>query len=187
MNIYSVKVDSNKYQWLMPQVDEKELLDYLTFDCSQKLKTWQENEWYSFNPNSTEGNFYSIGSGGAFVFDKLVYDSDLFTFLEMSGEIISIRFKGKELFIINVLESVNALDEKSTKWDIYNDGSRGRILDYSFFRDRISESTIFKIPQTCRSEILTYSGVKDEDDEFIKMYHNLGFTGLIFELVWQSH
>ncbi len=181
MDIYSVKVDSNKSQWLMPQVDKEEILDYTAFDCEPKLASWQQKEWYSFNPKSFEGNFYSIGSNGAFAFDKSVYDSDLFTLLEMSGEILPVNLAGKEVYIINVLECVNALDENSTKWDIYDDGSRGRILDYTFHKDRVSESTLFKIPQTSKSEILTYSGIKDEYDEFMRLYQKLGFTGLVFD------
>ena len=184
MNIFSVKVDSNKYQWIMPQVDEKELLNYTTFNCEQKFNEWKQVEWYSFNPKSTEGNFYSIGSHGAFAFDEAVYQSDLFTLLEMSGEILPINLENRKLYILNVLECVNALNEGSTKWDIYDDGSKGRIIDYSFYEGRLSESTLFKIPQTSKSEILVYSGIKDEGDEFMKLYQKLGFTGLVFDEIF---
>lgn len=135
MNIFSVKVDVNNYQWLMPQVDERKLLNYTVFDCKRRLDNWEQNEWYSFNPNSLEGNFYSIGVSGAFAFDESVYQSDLFALLEMSGEILPIKLLNRELYIINVLECVNMLNENSTEWDIYDDGSKGRILNYSFHAD----------------------------------------------------
>lgn len=187
MKIYNVKVDSNSFQWLMPQIGEDDLLNYTVFDCQHMKDNWSRDiEWYSFNPKNKKGNFFSLGNGGGFVFDKSVYDSDLLTLLEMAGEIIPIQVEGQEFYVMNVLECVNALDEKNSQWDFYDDGSRANIKEYAFYSNRLSESSIFKIPQTSRTEILTYSGIKDEDDEFIAVYNKLNFAGLIFTEIFSN-
>jgi hypothetical protein len=135
---------------------------------------------YVFNPKKKKGNFFSLGGIGALVFDQKAHDIML-TVFDMAGEILPINVSGENLYILNVLECVNMLDEKNTVWDYYPDGGRGRILKYSFFKNRLSESSLFKIPQTSKAEILTYSGVKDCEDEFYSLYHNNNLTGLIFE------
>ena len=183
MEVYSVKVDSNTFQWIMPDCKEEDILRYTTYDCEAKQAANFNINWYAFNPKSKLGNFFTLGTGGAFAFDQHVYDSDLLGLLEMAGEIIPIQMGEHTLYILNVLECVNALDEDHTKWDYYDDGSRGRILEYAFHK-RFSESSLFKIPQTCKGEILTYSGLKDNDDEFKSLYEKLNFTGLLFDKVF---
>lgn len=181
MTVYSIRVDTNTYQWIMPIVDEEQLLDLLSFNCRPRLEKWPKVEWYIYNPVQEKGNFFTLGVNGVLAFDEDVYRSDLFTLLEMSGEIIPITVGTEQLFLLNVLECVNMLNEEDSHWDIYEDGTKGRILNYSFYLNRFSESSLFKIPQTCKSEILTYSGVKEPKDEFKTLYEQLGFSGLVFE------
>ncbi|WP_066631278.1 hypothetical protein [Labilibacter marinus] len=181
MNVYSIKVDVNNYQWISPVIKDGSILDYTVFNCQKKEKNLSEIEWYSINPNSKEGNFYSLGSNGAFAFDDKVYNSDLLSIFEMAGEVIPIKVKNKKLYVLNVLECMNCLNEELSEWEIYSDGSRGRILSYSFLRSRICESSIFKIPQTQKGEVLTYTGIKEKSDEFMSLYQSLNFEGLVFD------
>jgi hypothetical protein len=183
MKMYSIKADTN-YQWLMPQIDEKDLLDLMTFDCEPKSKQWPDIEWFIFNPKRKLGNFFCLGSNGKIAFDEMVFNSDLYSLLEMSGEILPIKLGATNLYILNVLECVNALNDKKTKWAIYEDGTKGRILEYSFYESRLSESPLFKIPETSKAEILTCS--HDYDDDFINLYRELGFTGLVFDEIYSS-
>jgi len=84
--------------------------------------------------------------------------------------------EGLELFIVNVIDCVNALDKNKTVYDYYDDGRRSnRILKYAFHTNRFHESSIFKLPETAITEILTYSGKKAESDEFYDFYHKSGF------------
>ena len=75
-----------------------------------------------------------------------------------------------------------------SEWHYYEDGTRtNRIKKYSFYEDRRTESSLFKIPETCKVEVLTYSGVKDELEEFIGVYNESKFDGLIFEKIYESN
>ncbi|MDB5123563.1 MAG: hypothetical protein JWP94_1692 [Mucilaginibacter sp.] len=184
MKIYSVRPDSNNVQWVIPIVPEENILSVLSFDCITKKNGFDNIEWYIFNPKERKGNFYT-GVNGALIFDQEVYDSDLSILFEMAGEILPIKLEnGEILYALNVLECVNMLNQKETTYDIYDSGKRGRILNYSFHPDRLSESSIFKIPETSRVEILTYTDVKYPDDEFYTVYKESGFTGLVFEEIW---
>ena len=181
MKIYHVKADSNNVQWILPKGVEDNLLDVLSFDCVSKKNQYNDISWYIHNPKDVKGNFYT-GITGALVFDQIVYDSELFTFFEMAGEIMPIHLEtGEELYALNVLECVNMLDKENSVYDYYDDGSKGRILKYSFHKNRLSESSIFKIPETSRTQVLCYSDVHYKDDEFFYMYNELNFTGLVFK------
>ncbi len=78
------------------------------------------------------------------------------------------------------------LDQECTEFDLYSDGSRGRILKPVFHSNRISESSIFKIPETVNSEILSYTGIKAPEDEFVTAYNKSNLEGLKLELKYSD-
>ncbi|AXE18452.1 hypothetical protein DR864_12160 [Runella rosea] len=184
MEIYQVTTNLD-YQWVLPQIEESELLNLMDLNCYPKSKSWPNIDWYIYNPKKKKGNFFTTGSGGSFAFDEEVLNSDLFSLIEMAGEVLPIKLEDNtNLYILNVLKCINPLNQKKTKWQLYEDGSKGRILDYSFHTNRFSESSLFKIPETSKIEILTYSGIKGDEDEFKSLYEYLGFTGLEFKQIY---
>jgi hypothetical protein len=168
----------------MPK-DESEFLDKLSFNCKSKSQGWQPSDMYIFNPKKEKGNFYSLGGIGALAFDETVLDI-MQTVFEMAGEILPIKIDNEIVYILNVLECVNALDETNVKWQIYPNGSRGRILSYSFYNNRLTESSVFKIPETSKGDILAYSGVNDPEDEFYSLYMKHNLKGLLFEEIYEK-
>src|SRR5262249_27870281 len=107
--------------------------------------------------------------------------------LEMSGELLPFSYKGEQFTALNVTECVDALDDCKTKW-VYGKGTGAkiRIERYAFSAHRLTETPLFKIPQTCKSEILACEGLKDPDDEFIGRVQRMSLQGLTFEEVWDS-
>jgi len=181
MKIYKITENIDIVQWVLPRVSEDRILKLLTFDCELKGNAYENINWYIHNPKKKRSNFY-MGINGALIFDKVVYDSEIYTSLEMAGEILKIKMENGEcLFVLNVMECINILDYNKTIWNYYDDGSRGRILEYAFYNEGVSESTLFKIPETSSVDIFTYSEAKHQNDEFYFLYKQFGFTGLNFE------
>jgi hypothetical protein len=181
MNIFNIKRDSNNIQLLQATKPEFKTLEFINFDCEKRKKEWEELQVYIYNPKIKPKNFYSYASG-ILVFDEKALEICENVF-EMSGEILPIQVeRGPKLYLLNILECMNGLDYDSTIWDYYDDGTKGRILEYAFHKDRIeNESTIFKIPETSKTDIFCFSDVKDRSDEFYHLYHDNNLTGLIFE------
>jgi hypothetical protein len=102
----------------------------------------------------------------------------------MSGECLPLRCGDEELFLVNVTECINVLDERSSKRDTYPDGSPARILEFAFHPRRFTETPLFKIPETCKIDILSVEGLKDAEDEFKGRVEKLGLTGLLFVQLW---
>lgn len=189
MKIYEIGFEIERYQWLIPDInDEDDNLLTVSFFNGERKKNWPEDiDFYVYNPKKLKGNFFNLAGGSALIFDQAVYDSPIFDLFEQAGQIIPINCSGERLYILNVLECINMLDLKSSKFEIYNDGSKGDVLEFFFHEDRISESCIFKIPQMNASQILTYSDVKDANDEFIHLYNKFNFTGLNFKKLYENN
>lgn len=179
MKVFRIDINPNIFQTIYPDVTDEEILLYSEFDCNLMNERLKKVDWYIFNPKLKKGNFFSLGHGGALVFDEDVKNSRLFTLLEMSGEIIEIEIKQKKYFLLNVLNCIDALNENASTFYYYKNGNRGRILNYSFHADRVTECPIFKIPQTSKSEILLRDPF-DISDDFVSIYKMEKLTGLEF-------
>ncbi len=186
MEVYRIRLNSNDYQQFLPSDESIWKGETLKMNCKRKLDNWRAPEVYVHNPMRERGNFSSLCPGGLVV-DASTKDS-LPDFFEMAGELLPLPHQESPFFLLNVLECVNSLDQQMTKWVIgERTGAKIRILEYHFHKERFSESTIFKIPETYLSEILCASGMKDPEDEFKSRVEAYGLTGLKFEMLWSVH
>jgi hypothetical protein len=82
---------------------------------------------------------------------------------------------------------MNCLDENKTEWVLgQTSGKRIRIKEYHFHRNRLPQSSIFKIPETSAGEILCSTGIQDAEDEFKTQVEALSLSGLKFERLWSD-
>ena len=84
--------------------------------------------------------------------------------------------------MLNVTGCFNVDRRGRTDW-VVDEETKARIgiRRHAFHADRLPEVPLFKIPETCRAEILTVEGMKDPDDEFKPRVERLGLKGLIFK------
>jgi len=182
MKIFSVKVDVNRYQYFLPQDQKLRMV----FDCTPKLPGWVPPTVYVYQPKHLRGNFLSFLSSGALICDQTAF-REMREFFEMSGELLPLPHAAELFHVLNVLECFNALDEERTDWVLGQEtGARIGIRRYAFHRNRLPEVPLFKIPETCRGEILTVEGMKDPEDEFKPSVERLGLTGLLFRQIWSD-
>lgn len=187
MKVYRVNINPDEYQTLLPATSNAEIiLDAQIMGGVPKLNNWVPVEHYIINPLAKKGNFYSLSTGGAFACDKIAADR-LRYYWEIAGELLPVFLQnGTPLFIINITECLNCLDQENSVFDYYKDGTKGRILKHAFHESRLSESSIFKIPETVKTQVLTYTGVKAPHDEFYTAYMESGLKGLTFELLYSN-
>lgn len=185
MEIFRIHLNSNEFQCFLPADDAVWQNDAMKMDCRPKLATWKAPEIYIQNPKAKRGNFFHFCSG-ALVIDQMATEG-LRTVLEWAGELLPLEHEGIPYCLLNVLECVNCLDNQATEWVIgKKTGAKIRISKYCFDKRRLSESSIFKIPETAAAEVLCVSGLKDPDDEFKAQVEANGFEGLLFEKLWSD-
>jgi hypothetical protein len=185
MKVFRIRLNSNNFQSFLP-VDSKVWgTDVLKMDCRSRLSIWKPPGIYVSNPTLRQGSFLHLAAG-AFVVDHSGCEL-LRTILEIAGELLPLPHGDSVFYLLNVLECVNCLDQQRTKWILgKTTNARIRIKEYHFEASRLSESTLFKIPETASAEILTVTGLKDPDDEFKSVVERHGLEGILFEEVWSG-
>jgi hypothetical protein len=187
MKVYRIVPDLEKYQIILPVSDSDEIQDMLDFNGLVKKNVWTPIEFYVDNPLKLKGDFFSFINPSAFACNKSAVDK-LMYYWDQSAELLPIYLEANtELFIVNVIECVNALDKKNSQHDVYSDGVKSnRIIRFAFHPNRLHEPSVFKIPETVDTQILTYSGVKNPENEFMYAYEQSGLKGLKFELIFNN-
>jgi len=184
MKVFRASADVNHYQYLLPaDTDAPGVYD---FDCTPK-EPWNPPEVYSYKPLLLAADIWGYGmiestwavSPGAF--ERLKW------LLVGAGELLPLPFDNQQFALLNVTQCVNCLDHNKTEWVIgETTGKPIRIERYAFHGDRLPESSVFKIPETHRGEVLCYEGGKDRDDELKPFVERHNITGLRFTELWSS-
>lgn len=97
--------------------------------------------------------------------------------LDQAGQQFKLRFNNRRLIVLNVTYVIDCLDKKRSE---YNPEIPDMIDKYVFHEDRLDYS-VFKIPETMHSDILTVEGLASPDDEFKPLIEKHGLKGLRFE------
>jgi hypothetical protein len=100
---------------------------------------------------------------------------------------LPLPFANEDLHVVNVTECINVLDQDRTRWTVgATSGRRLSIESYAFHPDRLTETPLFKIPETAKTEIYTAAGLRNSNDEFKGRAEKFDLKGLIFEEIWSN-
>ena len=154
-------------------------------DCELRAHSWSPPSVFIYEPKKQRGDFYNFDS------DILISNSKatkvIYHHYTIAGELLHLPYVGEIFTLLNITECINCLDQEKTRWS-YDVSSNIPLFieEYVFHKNRFSESSLFKIPETSKSEILVVEGLKDPKDEFKYAYETAGLQGLIFEEIWKD-
>ena len=108
-------------------------------------------------------------------------------FFETAGEGLPLIVRGVEYILLNVLECTNCLDRARSRGgsEQGRDGA-AHLSRYVFHDKRFSESSIFKIPETCEREVLVLDRCGDPETDFNAAVEEFRLSGIAFEEIWAS-
>lgn len=189
MIVYEVMHESNKYKSLL---FEDGIVEYkhplLQFDGTAVAEVWKPPGVWCHYPKKKAGDFWGIGSSCVPAVTRAAFPH-IQTHIEMAGEALGLEYEGVELLILNVTEVINCLDHAKAQWRDNGDGTRRLNIDagYHFMPERFSESSLFRLPETCRSSRLycvERSG--DPEEDFKAAVDAAKLTGLKFTQIWEG-
>lgn len=189
MNVYRIKNDIERFQSIYIDDDkwQGDLLSLVTFDAHPRLDKWFAPPVYVLHPKLNRGNFFSLELAAGFVVADGKASQELEDMFEMSGELLPIPYEEEMLHVVNVTECINVLDQEKTKWHVLqNSATKIYIESFAFHASRFTETPLFKIPETCKTEIYTIERCGDPECEFKARVEQAGLTGLIFQKVWSD-
>ena len=97
------------------------------------------------------------------------------------GYMHNLLCEGRKLAVINSTHCVDCLEVGKSHFD---SADPSKIVEYSFDGAQLAIS-LFKIPQTRSTELLSLDGFDDEND-FKTLVEKFGFTGVKFERLWEG-
>ena len=136
---------------------------------------------FKIENDSIQTDFLYLHSG-VLVYRKRI-SNYMSTLMEGLGEVVKLSTDdGTELFMANILESVNCLDiEESIFEGNLNNDELDNISKYVFKPERISPFALFKLYEVASKEIFALSNWAYDD--FYKWYIKRNLSGLGFELL----
>jgi len=182
MNVFILDPDCNRYQNLV--LTSKEGWDILRqFDGRNLFPCWTALVVEVFrgdkrNRNLPPSDFPTLAPGVP-VFSLRAINA-LKGPLRENGEILPLSCSEGEYYAFNVTTFIDALDESTSEVERFE--SSGRIMQinkYVFLGDRLSDATIFRIPQFPRAEVYV-------TDQFCKMVMDNGLVGFKFVKIWEG-
>jgi len=148
------------------------------------MTNWQPPFVYLLDSHCEAGDFLHYDPGALVASSEIM--GEIRGFFERAGELLPLWFDGDECILLNVTVCVDALDHPKTEWLVGDDGGNVEIKRFAFDHDRLAESSIFKIPETCRGSVLTWERDGAPEREFKAFVEQHGLTGLLFEELWDS-
>jgi hypothetical protein len=180
LTVYRVIPNPTTFQEI--GVDDIPSLMKIPFDGTPLRTTWVPLDVYSPHPTLPEGDFWGCFGNNAIFAVTEGGGQLLVTFLDQSCEGLPVMLDARRLLICNVIHIVNCLDTAKSE---HKPGIPGWVTKYAFHGNRF-EYSLFKLPETRRSEVLCVEGLAAPEDEFRGTVEKHGLRGLIFKEVWRS-
>ncbi|EDM29749.1 hypothetical protein LNTAR_18403 [Lentisphaera araneosa HTCC2155] len=186
MIIYRLKFDFNNCEWLYNVQSDR---DEYIFNGDSLSESWKTLNLYTDRPNSIKDlSKYGVG---VIVFSSKVLENDkLLTCLELGGELLPVEIEevGKA-YIYNITSVCNAIDSQKTIYR-YALSDKPFAIGFekpTFIKNRLSNSSIFKVPLTSKTEIyVQLDGLEDSSFNFKKIIEESGIKGLNFTEVYKE-
>ena len=177
MKIYELEFDVDNYKSI--ELTENRNADfYQMFDGRSLKEAWDELTVKYYD----EDEGLKTGDAPGFtipVFNKKSLDI-LFTKIKNEVEILPLRIGNENLYGINVLTILDAVNYEKSDYKMFRDGKRIMKFNKISFKDSIIQGkNIFKIVDLKRSLIFV-------SEEFKRIVEENGLEGFLFELAWDS-
>jgi len=181
------KVSASIEQSASLACDDWDSVEHLLLLQAERIDSWTTPTLFIADPRQPIANFYQF-TRNALVFDERARDVMLDLF-EACGQIfpLDVEGLGRQLYLLNVLEVADAIDEQKSRWDINPDGERAALLDFHFRKEALLERcSIFKIPEIFLNPVLACHDSTAGSDDFMTRYQTEALTGLKFRKLWEE-
>jgi hypothetical protein len=175
--VYRIQNDVTDYQYFLTESDDDALR--LSMECKPLLHTWIPPEVIIYEPLLKRGDLFNFNSSSLILSPRAT--EALRPFLQAAGELLEVPYEGQSFWLLNVLQCVDCLDEAKTGWREHK-GIRLAPERYMFHPDRLPASCLFKIPQTCRGEVLILD--REDGKGFVDALVEHHIEGYKLELLW---
>lgn len=169
----------------LPNAERLKLFD---FSCMPRSENWNVLTFYVINPFLKRCDIAPLLGNVLWGRTSILEDPVLYNHIHDAGEVLPIKIGSEDGFLLNVLNCGNVLNVEESKWRVNPvTQSRGSLQNHVFHPHRLPRSGLFKIPETCKSEILVVTHPNNcLEDDFYLWYLHKGYNGLVFSELWSD-
>jgi hypothetical protein len=169
------------FEWALP-VDDRDFEMFATFDGTRRESTWRPVRVGLLHDDEGGGaretsDFPWLGSY-VLVLRPRAVDS-LGSILRSAGELLPLACDEADLWVLNHLHIVDALDENGSDIVRFSTGRVMTVERWSLNLDRLGSEAIFKVPQLMRGPLLF-------NESFVEAVAAAGLRGIEFNEVWSG-
>lgn len=183
MKIYRMTNVSDDYMSIVLKEQSNENYNYLKDKFEGKMigEDWVILDVISFNKGKkkeSDAIRFWDKTGAIVLSEKAV--GCLKDMLQGVTEILPLNHPKFDLYIVNVVNVIDALDENRSEITRFPDGNIMRVDKHSFTSKLVEEEHhIFKIPQSLKSHSFV-------SEKFVNTVNEFGLKGFVFKEVWNS-
>jgi hypothetical protein len=178
MVVYTLDADVNTYRPLF-FTDSEHVVEFnRLFDGTPLKKVWTERNDFAFVPRRLPKGDTPGFSTHIPVFNHKAVRA-LVDLVEGNGELLPITCGTEQYFVFNVTNIIDALDEANCELQRFSSGRIMDVMRYSFFEEKLTGATVFKIPQAVLMDVFV-------TDPFVERVSKAGLKGFKFRKVWSS-
>jgi hypothetical protein len=168
------------FEWVLP-IDDRDFEVFGEFDDGMpRGSTWRPVRVRLLHEDEGQGPFETSDlpwlGDDVLVLRSRAVDS-LATALRDAGELLPLACDEAELWVLNPLSIVDALDESGSDIVRFSTGRVMTVDRWSFDPDRLGSAGIFKVPQLMRGPLLF-------SESFVESVAAAGLRGIEFNEVW---
>jgi hypothetical protein len=186
MKIYQLGLDTTKYQYLF-QKDRGLLTLGLTLAGETRRYVWPAKlELEVTKPKKPRGIFYQWISGELILTRQAQEDKVLVSLLEVDGEFLPVIVDGELMLLHNITRFADCVDAMRSKRGPTIDGVQDIIRFPCFYADKVPLGVHFRIREYPRPRYIATDLNLPAEKDFYQWYHQQGYKGLKFRLLWDS-
>lgn len=185
MKIFQIVFLPDVYQTLCHK-DNRDSLS-ICIKGRSRLEIWPASlELEVTEPTQPRGLFFQWGSGEFVLTEAAQEDQVLVRLLESDGEFLPVIVDGVPLLLHNITRFTDCVDQERSKWGPTIGSVPGRIECPRFLANKVPLGIQFRIPEFRVPRYVATDPSLPPEKDFYQWYHQQGYKGLKFRLLWDS-
>ena len=185
MKIYQIVFESDKYQYVF-QKDR-----YLDTSCvllgESRQDAWPDLlELEVTKPKKPKGLFLQWIAGELILTHKAQEDETLVSLLENDGEFLPVIVDDEQLLLHNITRFTDCVNEERSKRGPAINGVQDIIRFPCFHADKVPLGIHFRLREYPGPRYVATDPSLPPEKDFYQWYHQQGYKGLKFRLLWDS-
>lgn len=185
MKIYNLVFQSDIFQTVSPCDKNIRSLGFTPFGSSRK-ESWPTLDFEIADSSAPVGIFRQWFANEFMLTPQSLADDQLIGILQSDGEFLPARLEGIELPFHNITCFSDCLDPALSKWRPKIEDLPDGIEYPRFLPDRTPLGTMFRLREYPSPRYVATDPSLPAEKDFYQWYHQQGYQGLKFRLMWDS-